>query len=355
MARSAAGPARCGSTPFSQRFEPSVRRRSRSEVRKMPYGSKFAASSRTRVVPSPISVSSPPMIPASAVARSASAISRSSGVELAVDAVEGAQPLARPRAADDDPAAAERVEVERVQRVAEREHHVVRHVDDVRDRPHPRRVQPRPQPQRRRRDRDVLEQPADVARAAGEVLDLDRHRLVRDRSGACPRTCPGGAGRRALRPRARCRRSDCRSGRLPVDSTSSTASASGSTSASGVPGSAVGEQHDPGVVGAEPDLVLGEDHPVGDLAAHLAPLELEAVRQHRAGQRDRDGRAGAEVPRAADDRARLALADVDLRQLESVGVRVLHGLEHAPDAEAPEVPALVGDAAAARSPRPPRS
>ena len=82
VASCAAGSARYGSTPFSQRFEPSVRRRSRSDERKIPVGSKFAASSRTSVVPSPISVSSPPMIPASATERSASAIIRSSGSSL---------------------------------------------------------------------------------------------------------------------------------------------------------------------------------------------------------------------------------------------------------------------------------
>ena len=92
----AAGSARCGSTPFSHRFEPSVRSRSRSELRKMPIGSKFAASSRTSVVSSPISVSSPPMIPASATARSASAISEVAGLERALDAVQRAQRLARP-------------------------------------------------------------------------------------------------------------------------------------------------------------------------------------------------------------------------------------------------------------------
>ena len=43
----------------------------------MPVGSKFAASRSTSVVDSPISVSSPPMIPAIATARSASAITRS--------------------------------------------------------------------------------------------------------------------------------------------------------------------------------------------------------------------------------------------------------------------------------------
>ena len=112
-----------------------------------------------------------------------------------------------------------------------------------------------------------------------------------------------------------------------------------------MPGSVSGEQHDPGVVAAEADLVLGQDHPVGDLAAHLAPLELEPVREHGAGERDTDGRADAEVPGAADDRARLALADVDLGDLEPVGVRVLLGLDDAADPEQAEVAALVGDAA----------
>ena len=71
----------------------------------MPYGSKFAASSSTVVVPSPISVSSPPMIPASAIARSASAITRSSGTSSrsTLSRVVSFSPGAR--AADDDLAA----------------------------------------------------------------------------------------------------------------------------------------------------------------------------------------------------------------------------------------------------------
>jgi hypothetical protein len=99
------------------------------------------------------------------------------------------------------------------------------------------------------------------------------------------------------------------------------------------------------VVGAEVDLVLGEDHPVGELAAHLALLELEAVREHGAGERDGDRRAGAEVPRAADDLPRLALAQVDLRQLQPIGVRVLDRLEHLADAKEAEVAVGIGDAA----------
>ena len=95
------------------------------------------------------------------------------------------------------------------------------------------------------------------------------------------------------------------------------------------------------MLGPEADLVLGQDHPVGDGAANLAPVEPEAVRQHRPRQRDADGRADAEVPRAADDLARLALPDVDLRHLEPVGVRVLPGLEHGADPEEVEIPAGV--------------
>ena len=70
------------------------------------------------------------------------------GLERAVDAVERAQLLAGLRAAHDDPAAVELGEVEGVQWVAEREHHVVGHIDDVRDRAHAGVGQPGAQPDR---------------------------------------------------------------------------------------------------------------------------------------------------------------------------------------------------------------
>ena len=50
LASFAACSARYGSTPFSQRFDPAVRSASRSDVRRIPSGSKFAASSSTSVV-----------------------------------------------------------------------------------------------------------------------------------------------------------------------------------------------------------------------------------------------------------------------------------------------------------------
>ncbi len=106
---------------------------------------------------------------------------------------------------------------------------------------------------------------------------------------------------------------------------------------------AVRKDHDPGVVRAEVDLVLGEDHPVAHLAAHFAPLETQAVGQHRARQCDADRRAGAEVPGAADDLARVTVPHVDVAQLQPVGVRVLGRLEHAADPEQPEIAVDVGD------------
>ena len=58
-------------------------------------------------------------------------------LEHTLRVVERDEPLPRTRAAHDH-LAVQRVEVERVQRVPEREHHVVRDVDDVRDRAHAR-------------------------------------------------------------------------------------------------------------------------------------------------------------------------------------------------------------------------
>ncbi len=99
------------------------------------------------------------------------------------------------------------------------------------------------------------------------------------------------------------------------------------------------------MVGAEPDLVLGQDHPAGELAAQLALCE----RVGEAGQacaREPDGnrRADTEVPGAADDLLRLGVPDLDLAELQLVRVRMMVGREHAADDEVLQVVALVGDA-----------
>ena len=95
------------------------------------------------------------------------------GLESPQSPVERAQLLAGVRATNDDASTGELRPVEGVQRAAPDVHHVVRHVDDVGDRPHLGEEEPRPQPLRRRADRDVAKDAADVARAAAEVLDRD--------------------------------------------------------------------------------------------------------------------------------------------------------------------------------------
>ena len=108
---------------------------------------------------------------------------------------------------------------------------------------------------------------------------------------------------------------------------------------------AVRQHHDAGMVRAEPDLVLGKDHP----ARYLSPQRPLVERRREAGQQDAgqahgDGCADTEVPRAAHDLAWLALPHVDLAELELVGVRVLVGRDDLADPQIREVVAHVGDA-----------
>ena len=77
--RSSAGITIPGSAPRSKRYDASVLRPWRREVRRMPPGWNQADSRSTRVVPAEISESPPPITPASALPRSRSAMRRSSG------------------------------------------------------------------------------------------------------------------------------------------------------------------------------------------------------------------------------------------------------------------------------------
>ena len=137
-----------------------------------------------------------------------------------------------------------------------------------------------------------------------------------------------------------------RSGRLPVDSTQEQVRERqhiGERCAR----LGVGQEHDPGVVGAEVELLLGEDHPA-ETSPRSWPRRAEPGPGSLApGKRDRHGGAHAEVPRAADDLARLGLADVHLAA--EAGRHSGACPPRAPaDAEEPVVAVLV-DARAARS------
>ena len=133
---------------------------------------------------------------------------------------------------------------------------------------------------------------------------------------------------------------------MTVGVTSSTWSRIGRTSTSGVPGS--------GPSGSTMIPAWSSPRPTSS-SARIIPREAcprssrsssgwSKIGQERAGQRDGDRRAGLEVPRAADDLARVALPHVDLADAEPVGVRVRVDLEHAADEEAAEVAVHVRDA-----------
>ena len=265
-------------------------------------------------------------------------------LQLALDPVERLDHLRGPRTPDDDLSARERLDVEGVERVPQCEHDVVRRVDDVRDRAHARVEQARLQPDRRLADLHVAEEPPDVAGTALEVVDRDVDRLVTGRL---------RVDARRLRELELVERRNLARNAVDREEIGSVARRLDEQHllderkhvAERRPGLGLGEDHDPGVVGAELDLVLGEDHPVRELATDLPLLELEPAGEHRPGQRNGHGRSGAEVPRSADDLPRLALPHVDPAQLQPVSVRMLRRLEHLADPEEPEVAVLVGDAA----------
>ena len=305
----AAGPASSGSTPFSQRVWLSVRMRCRSPLRSTVSGSKFAASSRIDVVSSLTSVLAPPITPAIPDRPGGVRDHEILRVEPALRPVERLELLARRRPAHDDPSAVELVEIERVQRVAEREHHVVGDVDHVRDRPHAGSEQARLQPRGRLADQHVAEEPSDVAWAVLEILDADVDRLVASarRLGAWHRFELRRPS--APRPRARSRRSTsgrdgCRASRSrgcrrrPAARLRAASRARSSSGSSMIPPWSCPSSS------SRSERIIPSDTSPRSLRFSIvnSPPGMTPP-----GDNDRDGRARAEVPGAADDRARLAL------------------------------------------------
>ena len=101
---------------------------------------------------------------------------------------------------------------------------------------------------------------------------------------------------------------------------------------------------DAGVVVAETHLALGQQHARAAHAADLADLQRDAgAGDERAGRGEHALHAGARIRRAADHAHRVA-AGIDRAHAQPVGVRVLHRLDHARDAERGEGGAAVLDA-----------
>ena len=164
------------------------------------------------------------------------------GVELARLAVERRDRLAGRRAPHADLAARDLREVERVQRLAELEHHRVGRVDHVVDRAEARRLEPRAQRRRRRPDAHAAHDPADVVEAVVARVDRDRDRV--GRAGGPDSAASVGGSRSAPPNSARTSRatpsSDAVSPRFGVIPSSSTRSPTGAASGSAAPTRAPG-------------------------------------------------------------------------------------------------------------------
>ena len=215
--------------------------------------------------------------------------------------------------------AAERVDVVGVQRLSEREHDVVRHVDGQRDRPHPHLRQPPLHPRRGRPGRvDAADDPRDEPVAAD--LPVDRRRVgepdripvlgglghgeqrgVAEAAAGGSLRVPVLAGQAAHREAVAAVRRDVDLDDLLAEPQQSDGVVADLDAVELLRRQQPGQHDDPGVVVADAELVLGADHPVGHPAVGPAGGDLEPAGQDGAGQHDDDEVADLEVRGPADD------------------------------------------------------
>ena len=257
--------------------------------------------------------------------------------EAPLDVVEGGERLVLAGRAHPEPGAGDLGEVVRVVRLPELEHDVVRHVDDVADRSHPEQREASGQLGITRPDRDVTDDASLEGPAAVGVEDLDGHRAdavtrsdgrrrVRQHEGQ-----PEASGQVAGDARDRHGIGPVGVDLEVVEDVRLDAHGLGE----GRAGLQMrGEEQDPVVIAAEPQLVRGAQHPVRPDAGHLAPADLHAVRHHGADGGERDEVAGLHVERTAADLQGLAVARVHDDLVDLVGPLDGPGLEHPGDDDA---------------------
>ena len=160
------------SAPRSKRDEASVLRPRRLLVRRTDAGLKYALSNATVLVAADTSEDAPPITPATAWARVASAMTSMSGSSVRLAAVERRDRLAGARATDADLAPGQPGEIKGVHRLAELDEHVVRDVHDRADRANADRKQPRREPRGGGADRHVRHRRR-ISRAELGIVDGD--------------------------------------------------------------------------------------------------------------------------------------------------------------------------------------
>ena len=234
--------------------------------------------------------------------------------------------------------------VERVDRLAQLQHHVVRGVNHVRDRALAGGEEAHLDVVRRRADGHAAHPPAHEPGTEVGVTDFDGQ-PVRD-GGAAPllhldhRHADGLVRGGGHLPGQAEDRQGVAAVRLDVHVEDHVAVQVGQRHAQGRAGR---QDEDPLAVPGEPQLLAGAQHAVGDDAHLLGPLDAAVAGQDGTRQRHRDALAGRDVGGAADDGQGLApVPEGDGRQAEPVRAGVpLDRQELARDDAAPvRAPAL---------------
>ena len=267
------------------------------------------------------------------------------GMQLADDVVEGLEAFTRRRPAHHDPPVVHGGRVERVDRLAQLDHHVVAGIDDVADRAHAGGQQAHLHRIGRRADADAAHPATDEPRAQVRLHDVDDEPL----SGRTARLLdlgrrepqrPTGHGR-DLAGQAHDREGVAAVG-LDVDVQHDIAEEVGQGDADR---RVRRQDEDPVRVRGHAQLVARAEHPVADHAHLLGSLDPAVARQHGPGQGDRHALAGGDVRRAAHDVERFAAPDGHPGQRQAVRPGMLLDRQqladdHVPPVRAPAVDAL---------------
>ena len=258
--------------------------------------------------------------------------------QVMIYAVKGLDGLTVAGAADNDAAVGQALVVESVHRLTVLEHNVVGNINDVIDWTDAAGVQTLAHPRRGRLDLDILDNAGGVARAQVGVLDLDGHILVDVVAHAlylrgldAERTVEGSRSLAGQTDHAQAVRAVGRNLKIgnPVVQTEHLLDVLANRGAGRQEQDAVLARIRYAAVG-QTQLLERAHHAVGRHAAQLALGDLHAARQGGLVQADRADLANGRrryIGCAGDDLHRLLLADIELADLQMVGIRVIDNLE----------------------------
>ena len=258
--------------------------------------------------------------------------------QVVIYAVQSLDGLTVAGTADNNAAVGQALVVERMHRLAVLEHNIVGDINDIVDRTNAAGMQTLTHPRRRRLDLDILNNAGGVARAQVGVLDLNRHILVDIAANAlylrglnAERTVEGSRSLAGQTDHAQAVRAIGRDLKIgnPVVQTEYLLDVLANRGAGRQEQDAVLARIRYAAVG-QTQLLERAHHAVGRHAAQLALGDLHAARQGGLVQADRADLANGcrrYIGCAGDDLHRLLLADIELADLQMVGIRVIDNLE----------------------------